>query len=60
MAENTEQVTVSLAVDLGNWGSGFAKAKNDLDNFEDKLKQTTQKANKFDFSKFSDLSLIHI
>ena len=54
MAENTEQVTVSLAVDLGNWGSGFAKAKNDLDNFEDKLKQTTQKANKFDFSKFSD------
>lgn len=54
MAENTEQVTVSLAVDLGNWGSGFAKAKNDLDNFEDKLKQTTQKTNKFDFSKFSD------
>ena len=38
MAENTEQVTVSLAVDLGNWGSGFAKAKNDLDNYEDKLK----------------------
>lgn len=54
MAENTEQVTVSLAVDLGNWGSGFSKAKNDLDNFEDKLKQTTQKTNKFDFSKFSD------